>query len=78
MLNLIFLLSMLSLLSSANIISKFFLVVVNSIASVFLISILIIFRTPYSIIILLTFYRIFTTWFILLSIINPRLSIKNR
>ena len=77
-LNLIFLLSILSLLFSASLISEFFFTVMNSIVSVFLISKLTVFRTPYSITILLTFYRTFTTSFILLSIMNPRLSIKDR
>ena len=77
-LNLISLLPMLSLLSSTNFISEFFLTVMNNIAFVFSISKLTIFRTPYSIIILLTSYRIFTILFILLSIMNPRSSIKNK
>ena len=77
-LNLIFLPPMLNLLSSANFISKFFLIVVNNIAFVFLISKLIMFPTPYSITILLTFYNIFTISFILPSIINPKSSIKNK
>ena len=77
-LNLIFLPSILSLLSSANFISKFFFIVMNSIAFVFSISKLIIFRTSYSITILLTFYKTFIILFILLPIINPRSSIKDR
>ena len=77
-LNLISLLSMLSLLSLTNLINKFFFTIMNSIASVFLISKLTIFRTFYLIIILLTFCRIFITSFILPPIINFRLSIKNK
>ena len=77
-LNLISLPPILNILFSTNFISKFFLTVVNSIASVFLILKLTIFRTSYSIIILLTFYRIFTILFILLPIMNLRSSIKNK
>ena len=77
-LNLISLPPMLNLLSLVNLISKFFFIIMNSTASVFLISKLIIFRTSYSITILLTFYRIFTTSFTLFSIINFRSSIKNK
>ena len=77
-LNLISLSPMLSLLSLANLISKFFFIIVNSIVSVFLISKLIIFRTFYSITILLIFYKIFITSFILPPMINLRLSIKDR
>ena len=77
-LNLISLPSMLNLLSIVNFISKFFFIVMNSIASVFLISKLTIFRTSYLRTILLTFYRIFITSFILLSIINPKLLMKNK
>ena len=77
-LNLISLFPILSLLFLVSLISKFFFTIVNSIVSVFLMSKLTIFRTSYSIIILLTFYRIFTTLFILFPIINSRLSIKDR
>ena len=77
-LNLIFLLPMLSLLFSANFISEFFFVVMNNIVFVFSISKLTAFRTPYSITILLTFYRIFIILFILLPIMNLRSSIKDR
>ena len=77
-LNLIFLPPMLNLLSSANFISKFFFAVVNNIASVFSILKLIVFRTSYSITILLTFYKIFIILFILPSIMNPRSFIKNK
>ena len=77
-LNLIFLLPMLSLLFSVNFINKFFFVVMNNIVSVFLISKLTIFRTFYSITILLAFYKIFIILFILPPMINPKSSIKNR
>ena len=69
---------MLSLLSLVNFISKFFLTMVNSTASIFSILKLTAFRMFYLIITLLTFYRIFTISFILPSIINPKLSIKDR
>ena len=77
-LNLISLLPILSLLFLVNLISKFFFIIMNSIASVFLISKLTIFRTLYLITILLIFYKTFITSFILPPIINPRLLIKNR
>ena len=77
-LNLISLPPMLNLLSLISLISKFFFIIINNTASVFLISKLTVFRTPYSITILLTFYRIFITSFILSSIMNPRLFIKNK
>ena len=77
-LNLIFLLPMLNLLSSVNFISKFFFVVVNNIVSVFSISKLTVFRTFYLIIILLTFYRIFIMLFILPPMMNFRSFIKNK
>ena len=77
-LNLISLPPMLSLLSLVSLISEFFFIIVNNIVSVFLMSKLTIFRTSYSIIILLIFYRTFITSFILFSMMNPRLSIKNR
>ena len=74
----IFLFSMINLLSSANFINKFFLIVINNIVSVFSMSKLIVFRTPYSITILLISYRTFTMLFILFSIMNPRSFIKNK
>ena len=77
-LNLIFLPPILSLLSLANFISEFFLIMVNNIVFIFSISKLTVFRMLYLIITLLTFYRIFIISFILPPIINPRLSIKNR
>ena len=77
-LNLISLLPILNLLSLINLINKFFFIIINSIAFVFLISKLTIFRTSYSIIILLIFCRIFITSFILPSIMNFRLFIKDR
>ena len=77
-LNLISLFPILNLLSLANFISKFFLTMINNIASIFSILKLTVFRIPYLIITLLIFYKIFTISFILPPIINPRLSIKNR
>ena len=77
-LNLISLPPILSLLSSANFINKFFFIVINNIISVFSMSKLTIFRTPYSITILLTSYKTFIISFTLPPIMNPKSSIKNR
>ena len=77
-LNLIFLLSILSLLSLASFISEFFFTMVNSIASIFSILKLTIFRMRYLITTLLTFYKTFIISFTLPPIINPKLSIKNK
>ena len=77
-LNLISLPPMLSLLSLISFINKFFLIIVNNIAFIFSISKLTIFRMSHLMTTLLIFYKIFTISFILSSIINPRLSIKDR
>ena len=77
-LNLISLLPMLSLLSSVSFISEFFLIMVNSIVSIFSTLKLTVFRMLYLITTLLTSYKIFIISFILPPIINPRLFIKNR
>ena len=77
-LNLIFLPPILNLLFLASFISEFFLIMVNSIVSIFSILKLTVFRMPYLIITLLIFYRIFIISFTLFPIINLRLFTKNR
>ena len=69
---------MLNLLSLANFISEFFLIIMNSIAFIFSILKLTIFYIFYLITTLLTFYKIFIISFALPPIINPRLFIKDR
>ena len=69
---------MLNLLSLASFINKFFLTIINNIASIFLILKLTAFRISYLITTLLTFYKISIILFILPSIINPNTSIKNK
>ena len=77
-LNLIFFLSILSLLFSAIFISKFFLIIINNTVSIFFTSKLTALRISYLIITSLTSYKITTMSSILPPIINLKLSIKNR
>ena len=77
-LNLISLPPMLSLLFLVSFISKFFFTVMNNIVSIFSILKLTVFRMFYLITTLLTFCRISIILFTLLSMMNPKLSIKDR
>ena len=77
-LNLIFFPPILSLLSSAIFINKFFFVIVNNTASVFSTLKLIALRILHSITTSLTSYRMVIMSFILPSIINFKSFIKNR
>ena len=69
---------MLSLLSSAIFISKFFFIIVNNIVSIFSRLKLIALRIPYLMTISLTSYRMAIMSFILPPIINLKSSIKDR
>ena len=77
-LNLISFFPILSLLSSAIFINKFFFVIMNNITSIFSTLKLITLRIPYSITTSLTSYRMIIISFILPSMMNLRSFIKNR
>ena len=77
-LNLISFFPILSLLFSAIFICEFFFTIVNNIVFIFFTSKLIALRISYLMITSLSFYRIVTISFILLSIINLKSFIKNR